>query len=222
MVPVVTFREREGFADQLTQSLAQRVVPALPVRRLARPFAAGHRLRLWNHGLIRLPEVCIAGRFAPGSGHLLPEKTAALFAAVAEAAGDPWARRAVPRHPNPSGSSFERTKDQSSSHSSSGAASGAGGRKVVFRGGRAAAFLGAHWSPCGGTPQRGGSGRVSGSAPARRARGVRVVLRSSRSDAHEPWSAARSRGSGNAGDRPAWPRGAPRPRLGPEDRKREE
>jgi hypothetical protein len=100
-MPVVTFRERERVADKLPPSLAQRVVPALQVRRLARSFAPRPLLRLRDHGPIRLPEVRVAGRFAPRRGDLLAQKTATLFTAVAQATGDPWARIAVQRSPHP-------------------------------------------------------------------------------------------------------------------------
>jgi hypothetical protein len=60
-----------------------------------------HMLRRRNHGLVRLPEIRVAGRRAPGRGHLFPQKTAALLAAVAQAASDDLPRVAVQRHPDP-------------------------------------------------------------------------------------------------------------------------
>jgi hypothetical protein len=101
VVQIVTLGEREGFSHKRAPSLAQRVVPALHLCRLARLFAHRPVLVLGDDALIRCPEVRVAGGFAPRGRHLLPQKTAALFTAVAQAAGDPLARAAVERYPPP-------------------------------------------------------------------------------------------------------------------------
>src|SRR4051794_5397392 len=88
----IALGERERFPYELSQPLAQRVVPPLDVRRLALSFAGRPMLCVWNHASIRLPEVRGAGRRAPRRGHMLPEITATLLAAITQTAGHHLAR----------------------------------------------------------------------------------------------------------------------------------
>jgi hypothetical protein len=102
--------KRERLAHQCSESLAQGVVPALDVCRLPGSFPYPDMLRRREHGLVRLPEIRVAGGCAPGSGHLLPQIAAALLAAITQAASDNLPRVAVQRHPDPSRFGFRAHK----------------------------------------------------------------------------------------------------------------
>ena len=103
------FGKGESFAYKLSQSLAQRMVESFDMGRLA-PSFAGHMLRVRNDGLLRFPEIGVAGGGAPGRGHWFPQVTATLLTTIAQAASDDPARVAVQSHPDPSRFRFRAYK----------------------------------------------------------------------------------------------------------------
>jgi hypothetical protein len=99
---LVALGEGQRLAHKRPQPLAQGVVAALDMGCLTASLPRRDRLRRRDHRPLGFPEVCVAGRLAPGRGHLFPHKTAAFFAALPQATGDGLPRFAVQRHPDPS------------------------------------------------------------------------------------------------------------------------
>jgi hypothetical protein len=131
----------QGLAHKLPQPLAQGVVEALDMSCLAASFPRRDRLRRRDHRPLGVPEVCVAGRLAPGRGHLFPQKTAAFFTAAPQQQATAGRVSRSSATQTQAGSAFERTKGHNSSRSKTGAAPEAGNDTVSLKDGSAAAFF---------------------------------------------------------------------------------
>lgn len=136
----VALGKRERLAHKCFEPLSQGVVPALYMRCLPCSFSRPDMLRCRKYGLVRLPQICVAGSLTPQRWYLLPQITVRLFAAVAQAAGATCRVSRSSAARTQAGSAFERTNDQSSSNSKTGTVPSWGGN-TVLKDGRAATFF---------------------------------------------------------------------------------
>ena len=97
----IRFRERERLTDEPSESLPQRIVPALDVCGLTRCFAHGSMLLCRDDQLIRGPPIAKAMCGAVRRRNALPQRAARRFRAVANHIGAYLPRRPAQGQPNP-------------------------------------------------------------------------------------------------------------------------
>jgi hypothetical protein len=84
----IRFRERERFANKPSESLPQRVVPALDMRCRARFFPHSRMLLRRDDQLLCVPEIANAMRGAVRSWNRRQQRAARRFRTVADVIGD--------------------------------------------------------------------------------------------------------------------------------------
>ncbi len=97
----IRFRKRKRLADEASESLSQRVIPPLHMRRFTRLFADCRMLLPREDQLVRCPEITKALSGTVSRRDALPQLLARGFRAVAEHVGNHLTSGACERHPQP-------------------------------------------------------------------------------------------------------------------------
>jgi len=102
MVHEQRFRERKRFAHKTSQTLSQRVIPALQHALFPQfPFPQLCAARAANDRLLGLPTIGGAVSSTGGGGNGLPQATTRLFAAISHRVSDNLPSLAAERYPDP-------------------------------------------------------------------------------------------------------------------------
>ena len=140
----VALGERERLPNEAPQSLAQDVVEALNVTRLAVAFARGFVLFIRKYLLVSLPKVAVQQAPLVPLRDALPEQAACFFAATADGIGHDLASAPTLSRPNPAfvlAPLYKRPHFVQHISSSSSTSERLAFASVVFKSGRFTAFF---------------------------------------------------------------------------------